>query len=227
MSSPGPAIECVGLEKTYAGPGGGLVAALRGVDLAVARGEAVAITGPSGCGKTTLLNVVGALDRPTAGVARVLGQDLAPLDTRARALLRRTAVGFVFQQFHLIPTLTAEENVALPLRYAGVAPAERRRRATDLLARVGLAARADHHPASLSGGEQQRVALARALAGGAQVLLADEPTGNLDRATAGEIVALLREVVAGGVTLVLVTHDLDLAGTFDRQVKLRDGRVEA
>ncbi len=221
-----PAIECVNLEKVYAGPAGP-VAALRGVDLVVGRGEAVAVTGPSGCGKTTLLNVLGALDRPTGGVARVMGQDLAPLGTRERALLRRSRVGFVFQQFHLVPTLTAEENVALPLQYAGVPLDERHARARALLERVGLGARAAHHPTTLSGGEQQRVALARALAGGAQVLLADEPTGNLDRGTAADIVALLREVVAGGVTLLLVTHDLDLAATFGRQVRLRDGRVEA
>jgi putative ABC transport system ATP-binding protein len=219
-------IECVGLEKVYVGPAGP-VPALRSIDLTVSAGEAVAITGPSGCGKTTLLNILGALDRPTGGVARVAGRDLAPLDTRERALFRRTCVGFVFQQFHLVPTLTAEENVAMPLAYAGVPRAERRARATALLDRVGLAARARHLPATLSGGEQQRVALARALAGGAKALLADEPTGNLDRATARDIVALLREVVAQGVTLVLVTHDLDLAATFDRQVKLRDGRVEA
>jgi putative ABC transport system ATP-binding protein len=219
------AIECVNLEKVYVGPAGP-VAALRGVDLSIMRGQSIAITGPSGCGKTTLLNVLGALDRPTGGVARVLGQDLAPLDTRARALFRRSSVGFVFQQFHLVPTLTAEENVALPLSYAGVPLAERKKRAAALLERVGLGARGAHTPLSLSGGEQQRVALARALAGGAQVLLADEPTGNLDRVTAADIVKLLREVVASGVTLVLVTHDLDLAATFDRQVRLRDGRVD-
>lgn len=227
-SGDGPAVECVKLEKRYAAPGGGVeVAALRGIDLVVAPGESVAITGPSGCGKTTLMNILGALDRPTGGVARVLGTDLAGLGPRERALVRRSSVGFVFQQFHLVPTLTAEENVALPLSYAGVPRPERRARALALLERVGLAARAEHLPTLLSGGEQQRVAVARALAGGAKLLLCDEPTGNLDQATAASIVELLQETVRAGVTLLVVTHDLDLAAKFGRRVKLRDGLVEA
>ncbi len=228
MTGPELVIECRSLEKRYAPTGESAeVYALRGVDLVVGPAEAVAITGPSGCGKTTLLNILGALDRPTGGVARVLGRDLTPLGPRERALYRRASVGFVFQQFHLVPTLTALENVGLPLRYAGVAAPARDARARALLERVGLGPRAGHLPALLSGGEQQRVALARALVGGARLLLADEPTGNLDRETAAQITGLLREVVdKEGVTLVLVTHDEALAASLPRRVRLRDGRVE-
>ncbi len=223
---PEPAIACERLEKVYPS-GTGAVHALRGIDLSVAPGELVAITGPSGCGKTTLLNLMGALDRPTGGRLRVLGEELSGRGPRERALFRRTRLGFVFQQFHLIPTLTALENVALPLRYAGVARAERERRAAGWLERVGLLARAAHRPLLLSGGEQQRVAVARALVGGARLLLADEPTGNLDGATARAIVGLLREAAGEGVTVVLVTHDLEVAGAAARRVRLRDGAIEA
>lgn len=222
--SDAPAICCEGLSKTYTAEAQP-VHALREVDLTVAAGAFVAVTGPSGCGKTTLLNVLGALDRPTGGSARVLGVEVARLGARERALYRRAQVGFVFQQFHLIPTLTALENVALPLQYAGVPRAERRARAGALLDRVGLSARAEHRPLLLSGGEQQRVAVARALVTGARLLLADEPTGNLDRATADGIVALLREAAGDGVTVLLVTHDDEVAGAADRQLRLRDGQV--
>ena len=223
MSAP-PAVECAALTKTYAAEARP-VHALRSVDLVVAPGAFVAVTGPSGCGKTTLLNVLGALDRPTAGSARVHGVELGGLSARERALYRRAQVGFVFQQFHLIPTLTALENVALPLQYGGAPRVARRARAAALLERVGLGERADHRPLLLSGGEQQRVAVARALVTGARLLLADEPTGNLDRATADGIVALLREASAEGVTVLLVTHDGEVAAAADRQLRLRDGRV--
>ncbi|HBP17958.1 MAG TPA: macrolide ABC transporter ATP-binding protein [Planctomycetes bacterium] len=217
-------IECVGLLKRYESASGA-VEALRGLDLSVRCGELVAITGPSGCGKTTLLNLLGALDHPSGGTLRVAGREV-PRTPRERALFRRGTVSFVFQQFHLVPTLTAAENVSLPLRFAGVPRAERRCRAAALLERVGLAARREHFPRLLSGGEQQRVAVARALASGAGLLLADEPTGNLDGETASAIVTLLREAVAEGKTLVLVTHDPEVAALADRAVRLRDGRVE-
>jgi putative ABC transport system ATP-binding protein len=221
-----PAIHCEGLEKHYPTASGN-VAALRGLDLQITAGEFLAVTGPSGCGKTTLLNMLGALDRPTNGRLRVFGRDLDGLTARERALYRRTDVGFVFQQFHLIPTLTAEENVSLPLRYGGVPRGERKARARVLLDRVGLAARGDHFPALLSGGERQRVAMARALVGGARLLLADEPTGNLDGETAGQIVGLLADAVAEGITVVLVTHDPEVAALASRRLRLRDGAVEA
>ena len=230
MSAPqdGSAVVCRGLTKHWPGPGGGpVVFALRGVDLTIAAGEHVAITGPSGCGKTTLLNLIGALDRPSAGTLEVCGQALQGLGPRERALFRRGQVGFVFQQFHLIPTLTALENVALPLRYAGAPLRERTRRAAALLERVGLATRAAHLPGLLSGGEQQRVALARALVGGARLLLCDEPTGNLDGETRREVLRLLAEAGADGVTRVVVTHDPEVAAAAGRRVALRDGRVEA
>lgn len=219
------AIRGARVRKVYPSPAGEVVA-LAGLDLEVAPGEFVAVTGPSGCGKTTLLNLLGALDRPSDGRLEVFGADLARLDPRAAALYRRREVGFVFQQFHLVPTLTALENVALPLRYAGVPARERRRRAAALLDAVGLAPRAGHFPAILSGGERQRVAVARALVGGARLLLADEPTGNLDGATARDIVRLLRERAAER-TLLLVTHDPEVAALAERRLRLRDGHLEA
>jgi putative ABC transport system ATP-binding protein len=220
-----PAIHCRGLFKHYPTKSG-TVEALRGLDLRVEPGEFLAIMGPSGCGKTTLLNLLGALDSPSGGKIEVLGTDLTRLSARERALYRRSTVGFVFQQFHLIPTLTALENVALPLRYAGVARGERRKAAQALLDRVGLASRLEHFPALLSGGEQQRVALARSLIGGSRLLLADEPTGNLDGETARQIVGLLDEPRATGVTIVMVTHDPEAASLASRRIRLRDGLQE-
>ena len=219
------ALRCVALAKGYRTAVGD-VHALRGLDLELPVGTFLAVTGPSGCGKTTLLNLVGALDRPSSGTLEVFGQELSGLGPRERALYRRGTVGFVFQQFHLVPTLTALENVALPLHYAGVPRPERRSQALALLERVGLGARTTHFPTLLSGGEQQRVAVARALAGGAKLLLADEPTGNRDSETADAVVRLLREAVADGVTVVLVTHDPEVARLADRQLRLRDGRIE-
>ena len=202
----------------------GVVTILDGVTLEVPAGQFVAITGPSGSGKSTLLGLVAGLDRPTAGSIRVDGVELSSLDEDALARLRLAKIGYVFQSFHLIPTLTAIENVAIPLELAGVEDAAAR--AGALLEEVGLKTRVGHYPAELSGGEQQRVALARAVANGPGLLLADEPTGNLDSATGAQIVDLLVGLHRRhGVTLVLVTHDPALAAHADRVVELRDGRV--
>lgn len=211
------------LEKEYR-IGGVSVRALRSVTLEIARGEFVAIVGPSGCGKSTLLNLLGGLDHPTRGTVLVDGVDLASVTVSERAALRRTKVGFVFQTFALIPTLTARENVELPLILDGVSSGERADRAEQLLASVGLANRTDFLPDELSGGQKQRVGIARALANAPAILLADEPTGNLDRPTATAtldlLVALRR---AHDLTLVIVTHDPDDARRADRQIELRDG----
>jgi len=202
----------------------GAVTILDGVTLHVPPGQFLAITGPSGSGKSTLLGLVAGLDRPTAGSIRVDGVDLSSLDEDALARLRLAKIGYVFQAFHLIPTLTAIENVAIPLELAGAADATGQARA--LLEEVGLKARVDHYPAELSGGEQQRVALARAVANRPRLLLADEPTGNLDSATGAQIVDLLVGLHRRhGTTLILVTHDAALAAHAQRIVELRDGRV--
>jgi putative ABC transport system ATP-binding protein len=202
----------------------GAVTILDGVTLHVPPGQFLAITGPSGSGKSTLLGLVAGLDRPTAGSIRVDGVDLSSLDEDALARLRLAKIGYVFQAFHLIPTLTAIENVAIPLELAGAADAPGQARA--LLEEVGLKARVDHYPAELSGGEQQRVALARAVANRPRLLLADEPTGNLDSATGAQIVDLLVGLHRRhGTTLILVTHDAALAAHAQRIVELRDGRV--
>jgi len=204
------------------------VDALRGVDLEIRRGEFVALVGPSGSGKSTLLNLVGGLDRPTSGQIWIDGVEISASNERALTRHRREHVGFVFQTFNLLPRLTAEENVALPLMFSGVPHKERLDRARALLGRVGLTPRLTHRPSQLSGGEQQRVAIARALVGQPALLLADEPTGNLDSTTGGEIMALLRALnQEGHLTLLVVTHDPEVAAFADRVVKLRDGRVEA
>jgi ABC-type lipoprotein export system ATPase subunit len=219
------AVLCERLEKIYPGPGGG-TPALRGVDLKIERGEAVAVMGASGSGKSTLLQVLGAIDTPTRGRAFVLGDEVGSLRGFARTRFRREKVGFVFQQFHLVPTLTALEQVELPLRYAHVSRRERLLRARRLLDEVGLGPRASHLPSALSGGEQQRVAIARALANAPSLILADEPTGNLDgeraRAVIDLLVAARRE---RGVALLIVTHDAAVAGRADRIVRLLDGVV--
>lgn len=226
MSDGAPAILCEKLSKRYE-TASGTIHALRDLDLAVARGEFLAVTGPSGCGKTTFLNLLGALDRPSDGRLEVFGRSLSGLSPKERALFRRGTVGFVFQQFNLIPTLTALENVALPLQYAGTPRRERLERAGALLDRVALAARADHFPLLLSGGEQQRVALARASAPRPDILLADEPTGNLDATNGAAIMDLLFALRdRHGATLVLVTHAPDLAARCDRVVHLLDGRID-
>jgi putative ABC transport system ATP-binding protein len=201
------------------------VHALRGVSLEVVAGESVAIVGPSGCGKSTLLNLIGAIDRPTAGSVEVGGRDLGTLGDREATAFRLRTVGFVFQRFYLMPMLTAGENVELPLAEAGVARTERERRARELLGYVGLGDRWRHRPPQLSGGEQQRVAIARALANRPPLLLADEPTGELDARTGAEIIALFERVHGDGTTLVMVTHDEGLAAAAHRVVHMRDGLI--
>jgi putative ABC transport system ATP-binding protein len=216
-------IEIVGLTKTLRS-GDRPLAILHGIDLTVPAGEFVAIMGPSGSGKSTLLGLMAGLDAPTSGSVKLAGESLVGLGEDALARLRGRLLGFVFQSFHLIPTLTAEENVAVPLELRGDADARARARA--LLATVGLGERGHHLPAQLSGGEQQRVALARAFVAEPKILLADEPTGNLDSATGERVLALLTDLRArAGTTLVLVTHDAGLAARADRVVTLRDGRV--
>ena len=184
------------------------------------------MVGPSGSGKSTLLHIMGTLDRPTTGTVRVAGHDVATLSDRRLAALRARHVGFVFQQFFLVEALTAADNVAQGLLYSGVPASERRRRAAEQLRRVGLGHRIGHRPTQLSGGERQRVAIARALVGRPSIVFADEPTGNLDTASGAQIVSLLRELNADGTTIVVITHDLELAASLPRRVHLRDGRVE-
>jgi putative ABC transport system ATP-binding protein len=203
------------------------VPALRGVSFSVQRGELVAIVGPSGSGKTTLLHVMGTLERPTSGVVRIGGVDAAQLDDRALSQLRARQIGFVFQQFFLSEHATVRENVADGLLYAGAPAAERHERADEALERVGLAHRATFKPTKLSGGERQRVAVARALVGRPAIVLADEPTGNLDSATGASIMELIRELNAAGATIVMITHDGGLADQLPRQIRVLDGQVVA
>ena len=220
-----PAVRLSGIELSL-GRGPARVHVLKGISLEVGRGEAVGLVGSSGSGKSTLLMTMAGLERPDAGRIEVAGTDLTDLDEDALARFRGRHVGIVFQSFHLVPTMTARENVALPLELAGAPDAFAR--AERELAAVGLGARLDHYPAQLSGGEQQRVAIARAIAPDPEILVADEPTGNLDEATGAQIVDLLFALKRDrGATLVLVTHDAGLAGRCDRTVRLRSGRVEA
>jgi len=228
MTAPAPSAGMVvaadGVVKDYRMPGA-VVHALRGVTVCVERGACLAVVGPSGCGKSTLLHLLGAVDLPTTGRITLLGQPTDGLGDGALSRLRLRHVGFVFQRFFLLPMLTAEENVGLPMMEAGVPGAERRERVRILLERVGLASRARHHPGQLSGGEMQRVAIARALANRPDLLLADEPTGELDEATGREIGVLLREVSRDGTAVVIVTHNPDLAALADRQIRMRDGVI--
>lgn len=205
--------------------GDDVVHAVRGVTLSIEAGDWVAIVGPSGCGKSTLLNLLGAIDTPTAGRVQVNGRDVSSLADREATRFRLLEVGFVFQRFYLVPALSARENIELPLAEAGFGKSERRRRAMELLEYVGLAARARHRPAQLSGGEQQRVAIARALANRPAILLADEPTGELDARTGAEIIALLTRLNREGTTVVVVTHDEELAAAARRVVHMRDGVI--
>jgi putative ABC transport system ATP-binding protein len=202
------------------------VTAVRDVSLEIGRGEHMAVRGPSGCGKSTLLHMLGCVDAPTSGTLLFDGRDVARLSDAARSLLRLRHIGFVFQRFFLLPMLTAAENVELPQSEAGASRADRQARTRALLEYVGLSARADHRPSQLSRGEMQRVAIARALANRPRLLLADEPTGELDEATGGQIAALLDRVNTDGTALVIVTHDAGLAARARRVLTMRDGRIE-
>jgi ABC-type lipoprotein export system ATPase subunit len=222
ISRVGPVLRTRALEKEY-GQGDGLVHALCSVELEVAPGETVAVMGPSGCGKSTLLHLLGGLERPSAGEVWLAGRRIDQLSERALARMRRQAIGFVFQAFHLMDELTAVENVELPALLAGRSPRAARRRAEELLERVGLTDRADHLPSALSGGQRQRVAIARALSNEPAVVLADEPTGNLDSAATLDVLRLLDSLRAAGQTLLIVTHDSRIAATADRLITMRDG----
>ena len=219
-------VDCVlsarGLAKEY-GADAALVQAVKGIDLDVVPGETVAVMGPSGCGKSTLLHLLGGLDRPSAGEIRLAGARLDQLGEHSLARVRRTSIGFVFQAFHLVEELTAAENVELPALLAGRSPRAARTRAQELLEQIGLPDRARHLPSALSGGQRQRVAIARALSNEPRVVLADEPTGNLDSASTLEVLRLLEQLRAGGQTLVIVTHDERVAATADRLISMRDG----
>jgi len=218
-------IELIDVKKSYVSDKGVEVQALRGVSLRIERGEFVAIMGPSGCGKSTLMNVIGTLDRPTAGEYRVGDEAVSALADEALSALRNRRFGFVFQAFNLLPLLTATENVELPLVYAKDEPADGRERALAALARLGLSDRGDHRPGELSGGQQQRVAIARALVTDPDVIVADEPTGNLDSRASLEVMAILQDLWRQGKTIVLVTHEHDVARFAQRLVTLKDGRV--
>ena len=221
-----PAIEAVDVTRTYS-MGGTTVAALRGVSLRIEAGEFAAVVGPSGSGKSTLMHLLGLLDRPSTGVIAVGGRDATSLSDSELAALRNQTIGFVFQAFQLLSRTMAVDNVALPLLYRGVGRGERRERAAAALEAVGLADRMRHKPAELSGGEQQRVAIARALVGDPQLLLADEPTGNLDTRTGSEVMEILERLNGEReVAVVLVTHDPEIAGRTHRQIHVRDGLVE-
>jgi len=221
-----PLIELDRVSKTY-DSGEVRVEALKAVSLSVHQGEFVAVTGPSGSGKSTLLGILGCLDRASGGRYWLDGQDVSALDDDRLASVRNRKLGFVFQQFHLLPRTTAEQNVELPLIYAGVPPSERRARAAQALERVGLSERGRHLPNQLSGGQQQRVAIARALVTQPAVVLADEPTGNLDSNASREIMRLFAELVAEGSTLVLITHEREVAACAKRVIEVRDGLVQA
>jgi putative ABC transport system ATP-binding protein len=219
-----PVVEASNVSRVFpmaAGP----VAALRDVSIGIADGEYLGVVGPSGCGKSTLLHVLGCVDVPTTGLIKFQGRDVSGLSDADRSRLRLREIGFVFQRFFLLPMLTAFENVELPQAEAGVARSERRARARELLDFVGLGRRADHRPSELSGGEMQRVAIARALANRPRVLLADEPTGELDQATGEQIISLLDRLHAGGTSVVVVTHDPAVASRAHRLITMRDGRI--
>jgi len=220
-----PLIELVGIERVFQ-LGDSEVHALRRLDVAIAAGEYVAVMGPSGSGKSTLLNLLGLLDRPNAGTYRLEGTDVTTLSTDEQARVRSQRIGFVFQSFHLVPRLTAAENIALPMMLAGIAPAQRAGRVAQALKDYGLENRAGHRPHQLSGGQRQRVAIARATIMQPAVILADEPTGNLDRSTGEEVMRLLEVLNGRGVTLIVVTHDAALGRRASRQLLMEDGALQ-
>src|ERR1019366_2735468 len=217
-------IELIGVHKTYR-TGSLAVAALGGITLTIDNGEYVAVMGPSGSGKSTLMHILGCLDVPSAGTYWLAGEDVSHMDELALASVRNRRIGFIFQQFNLLPSLTAWRNVEMPLSYAGVGRTERRERAIEALERVGLGDRVQHRPGELSGGQQQRVAIARALVSDPDLILADEPTGALDSKSADDIMALLDELHSAGRTIVLITHDAEVASVAERSIRLRDGLV--
>lgn len=221
-----PVLSLSGLTKSYKRGTPGEVAVLRGADLDIEPGEVVALVAPSGAGKSTLLHIAGLLDTPDQGIVRIGGRDMSGKSDRKRTATRRRDVGFVYQFHHLLPEFTALENVTLPQLANGAAEAEAQARAKDLLARVGVAERADHRPAALSGGEQQRVAFCRALANAPRLLLADEPTGNLDPGTSDQVFGALMDLVAGtGLSALIATHNLELAARMDRVLRLEEGAI--
>lgn len=220
-----PLIQVRGVHRVY-GMGEAEVRALDGVDLDLEKGGFTALMGPSGSGKSTMLNIIGCLDVPTAGSYKLEGVEMVGLGRKARALVRREKLGFVFQGFNLLARSTALENVELPLIYQGISTAERRRRATEALDQVGLASRAGHLPSEMSGGQQQRVAIARAIVTQPEILLADEPTGNLDTTTSHEVMQLLQRLNREGITVVMVSHEPEMMVYTDQIVRFRDGRVE-
>jgi putative ABC transport system ATP-binding protein len=219
-----PVIELIDVNKVYT-TGALEVTALRDVSLRIDQNEFVAVIGPSGSGKSTLMNILGCLDVPTSGVFRLAGHDVQSFDEKQLSEVRNRFIGFVFQQFNLLAYLPAWRNVELPLVYAGVRPAERRRRALEALDTVGLASRADHRPGELSGGQQQRVAIARALVTEPGMILADEPTGNLDSTSSADVLGLLQDLHGAGRTIVLITHEHDIADRASRMLEIHDGKV--
>jgi putative ABC transport system ATP-binding protein len=218
-------IELEAIKKIYNAGGDAEVRALAGVTLSIEAGEFVAVMGPSGSGKSTLMNLLGCLDRPTSGRYLLDGHDVAKMNKNALAEIRNRMLGFVFQNFNLLPRMSALENVELPLIYANVPARERRRRSSEALDRVGLGARKGHHPNQLSGGQQQRVALARALVGQPKIIFADEPTGNLDSRTSLEVMAMLQALAPSGITVALVTHEPEIAEFASRVIVVRDGLI--
>ena len=226
MNKNGSIIRMAGIRKVY-DTGKVKVEALKGIDLEIGGGEMVAIVGPSGSGKSTLMNLVGCLDTPTSGEYELAGDNVAGVTRDELAEIRNRRVGFVFQNFNLLPHISALENVELPMLFGGMKPADRRRRATELLDRVGLGDRVDHKPTELSGGQMQRVAIARSLAMDPDIILADEPTGNLDSTSGSDIMSIFTDLWKQGRTLVIITHDPALAKRASRVVEIRDGRITA